>query len=198
MNLACEAHRRRALGAPESRGARPSTLCRTTLSRGAGKPRRTDCRHRRISAQSTRRRWRTSISRSRRKRLAPRLKCPPPRLSSRLRRRTWRPARRRLRWPSPFPPRPPMARATCDADCARHAASDPDERLALQWAALRMDPHPPEAALTAFATAHPKWLGNGYIHYRQEADLLVHPLASTAVSSFSPPFRPSRAPARSR
>ena len=31
---------------------------------GAGKPRRTDCRHRRISAQSTRRRRRTSISRS--------------------------------------------------------------------------------------------------------------------------------------
>src|SRR5271165_6196770 len=28
-----------------------------------------------------------------------------------------------------------------------NAAIDPDERLALEWAALRTDPHPPEAAL---------------------------------------------------
>ncbi len=75
-----------------------------------------------------------------------------------------------------------------------NAASDPDERLALQWAALRADPHPPEAALTAFATAHPKWLGNGYIHYRQEADLLVHPLASTAVIEFFAAVPPQSSP----
>ena len=65
-----------------------------------------------------------------------------------------------------------------------NAASDPDERLALEWAALRTDPHPPEAALAAFASAHPKWLGNGYIHYRQEADLLVHPLSPSGVVAF--------------
>src|SRR5271165_4464266 len=65
-----------------------------------------------------------------------------------------------------------------------NAASDPDERLALEWAALRTDPHPPEAALAEFARAHPKWLGNSYIHYRQEADLLVHPLSPSGVAAF--------------
>ena len=32
-----------------------------------------------------------------------------------------------------------------------NASSDPDERLALEWAALRTDPHPPEAVLAAYA-----------------------------------------------
>ena len=65
-----------------------------------------------------------------------------------------------------------------------NAAHDPDERLALEWAALRTDPHPPEAALVAFAKAHPKWLGNGYIHSRQEADLVIHPLSPAAVLDY--------------
>jgi soluble lytic murein transglycosylase len=65
-----------------------------------------------------------------------------------------------------------------------NAASDPDERLALEWAALRTDPHPPEAALAEFASAHPNWPGNGYIRFRQEADLLVHPLPTSASLQF--------------
>ena len=62
--------------------------------------------------------------------------------------------------------------------------SDPDERLALEWAALRTDPHPPVAALAAFVAAHPTWPGNGYIRYRQEADLLARSLSPSAVAEF--------------
>jgi soluble lytic murein transglycosylase len=65
-----------------------------------------------------------------------------------------------------------------------NASSDPDERLALEWAALRADPHPPEAALAAFATAHPNWPENRYFRTSQEADLLVHPLPPSAVLAF--------------
>ncbi len=65
-----------------------------------------------------------------------------------------------------------------------NASSDPDERLALEWAALRADPHPPEAALAAFAKAHPNWPENRYFRTSQEADLLVHPLSPSAVLAF--------------
>jgi soluble lytic murein transglycosylase len=65
-----------------------------------------------------------------------------------------------------------------------NASSDPDERLALEWAALRTDPHPPEAALAAFAKAHPNWPENRYFRYSQEADLLVHPLSPPAILAF--------------
>jgi soluble lytic murein transglycosylase len=65
-----------------------------------------------------------------------------------------------------------------------NAASNPDERLALEWAALRTDPHPTGTALAAFASAHPTWPGNVYVRYRQEADLLVHPLAPAEVLAF--------------
>ena len=64
------------------------------------------------------------------------------------------------------------------------AANDPDERLALEWAALRADPHPTFAALEAFSKAHPTWPGLSYVRYRQEADLLVHPPSASAVAEF--------------
>ena len=64
------------------------------------------------------------------------------------------------------------------------AANDPDRRLALEWAALRADPHPTFAALSAFAAAHPGWPGEGYLRFRQEADLLVHPAAPADVLAF--------------
>ncbi len=64
------------------------------------------------------------------------------------------------------------------------AAGDPDERLALEWAALRVDPHPGFGALEAFALAHPTWPGLGYVRYRQEAELLVHPQSPSAVAEF--------------
>ena len=70
------------------------------------------------------------------------------------------------------------------------SASDPDERLALTWAALRVDPHPGFSSLEAFGKAHPTWPGLGYVRYRQEADLLVHtpsPAEATAFFAAEPP-----------
>ncbi len=91
------------------------------------------------------------------------------------------------------PPQPapvsPAAQAYRKGDIAAltalaAAAGDPDERLALEWAALRADPHPTFAALEAFAKAHPTWPGLGYVRYRQEADLLVHPPSPATVQEF--------------
>jgi len=64
------------------------------------------------------------------------------------------------------------------------AASDPDKRLALEWAALRVDPHPSVAELAAFAEAHPTWPGAGYVRLRQEGELLLHAPAPDEVVSF--------------
>jgi len=63
-------------------------------------------------------------------------------------------------------------------------AGDPDERLALEWAALRADPHPTFAALEAFAKAHPTWPGLGYLRHREEAELFIHPPSPSAVAEF--------------
>jgi soluble lytic murein transglycosylase len=64
------------------------------------------------------------------------------------------------------------------------AASDPAERLALEWASLRIDPHPTFATLAAFNAAHPRWPGAGWIHFREEAELAVHPDAPAKVAAF--------------
>jgi soluble lytic murein transglycosylase len=69
------------------------------------------------------------------------------------------------------------------ASLARTAA-DPDERLGLEWAALRVDPNPRAAELAAFASAHPTWPGAGWIGYRQEAELVVHPLPPKDALAF--------------
>ncbi len=84
---------------------------------------------------------------------------------------------------------PPAALAYRKGDAAALAAlaraeSDPDRRLALEWAALRVDPHPSFSALADFAKAHPSWPGDGYVRYRQEAELLVHPLSPAAAAKF--------------
>ncbi len=89
----------------------------------------------------------------------------------------------------PVVPDSPAAAAYRKGDVAglaalARAASDPDERLALEWAALRLDPHPSAASLDAFAQAHPTWPGNGYLRYRQEAELLAHPPAPATIVAF--------------
>ena len=95
--------------------------------------------------------------------------------------------------PTALQPQPPAvspaAMAYRKGDAAGLAAlaraeSDPDRRLALEWAALRTDPHPSFSALADFAKAHPSWPGGGYVRYRQEAELLVHSLSPAAVETF--------------
>ncbi|RBP09045.1 soluble lytic murein transglycosylase [Roseiarcus fermentans] len=91
--------------------------------------------------------------------------------------------------PAPAPVVPPAAVAYKKGDAAALAAlakaeSDPDRRLALEWAALRTDPHPAFAALTAFASAHPDWPGEGYLRYRQEADLLARQAQPAEIAAF--------------
>ena len=63
-------------------------------------------------------------------------------------------------------------------------AAEPDERLALTWAALRVDPRPGFGALEAFAKAHPTWPGLRYVRYRQESDILVHPPSPAEAAAF--------------
>jgi soluble lytic murein transglycosylase len=91
--------------------------------------------------------------------------------------------------PPPLPNLSPAAQAYRKGDFASlvalaNAAVDPDERLALEWAALRADPHPTFAALDSFTKAHPTWPGTGYLRSREEAELLVHPLSPGATAEF--------------
>jgi soluble lytic murein transglycosylase len=99
---------------------------------------------------------------------------------------------------APAPPAPPSAAAPAlspaaiaysKGDAAALAslskgASDPDERIALEWAALRIDPHPSVVALGAFAEAHPGWPGARYVRLREEGELLLHASAPSEVVSF--------------
>ena len=64
------------------------------------------------------------------------------------------------------------------------AASDPAQRLALEWASLRADAHPSFAALAAFLEAHPGWPRSGWIRGRQEAELAAHPEAPAKVADY--------------
>jgi soluble lytic murein transglycosylase len=64
------------------------------------------------------------------------------------------------------------------------AATDVDERSALEWAALRADPHPSFGSLAAFLKAHPNWPSRAWIRERQEAELAAHPQAPEQVAAF--------------
>ena len=64
------------------------------------------------------------------------------------------------------------------------ATNDPDERLGLEWAALKIDPTPTSAELGAFLAAHPTWPGAGWIRYSQEAELAIHPRPPADVLAF--------------
>ena len=63
-------------------------------------------------------------------------------------------------------------------------ARDPDERLALEWASLRLDPHPSVPAAAAFAQAHPGWPDGGWLRRLREAELLGSSEAPAKVAAY--------------
>ena len=64
------------------------------------------------------------------------------------------------------------------------AATDADERSALEWASLRADAHPSFDSLDAFLKAHPGWPSRARIRELQEAELAAHPQAPEQVVAF--------------
>ncbi len=64
------------------------------------------------------------------------------------------------------------------------AATDADERSALEWMSLRADAHPSFDSLATFLKAHPNWPSRGWIRERQEAELAAHPQAPEQVAAF--------------
>ncbi len=64
------------------------------------------------------------------------------------------------------------------------AATDADERSALEWASLHADTHPSFGSLAAFLEAHPNWPSRAWIRERQEAELAAHPQAPEQVAAF--------------
>jgi soluble lytic murein transglycosylase len=64
------------------------------------------------------------------------------------------------------------------------AATDADERSALEWTSLRADAHPSFDSLAAFLRVHPSWPSGAWIRERQEAELAAHPQASEQVAAF--------------
>jgi soluble lytic murein transglycosylase len=63
-------------------------------------------------------------------------------------------------------------------------AGDRDERLALEWASLRVDPHPSVSAAVGFAEAHPGWPDGGWIRRLREAELLGSTEAPAKVAAY--------------
>jgi soluble lytic murein transglycosylase len=64
------------------------------------------------------------------------------------------------------------------------SARDPDERLALEWASLQLDPRPSVPAAAAFAQAHPGWPDGGWIRRLRETELLVDSESPAMVAAY--------------
>jgi soluble lytic murein transglycosylase len=58
-------------------------------------------------------------------------------------------------------------------DAIAQGVSDPLQRIALEWIALRTAAQPEYGALAAFGAAHPGWPSSDWIRYEQEAALLA-------------------------
>ena len=64
------------------------------------------------------------------------------------------------------------------------AATDADERSALEWTSLRADAHPSFDSLATFLKAHPGWPSRAWIRELEEAELAAHPQAPEQVAAF--------------
>src|SRR3984885_11692928 len=64
------------------------------------------------------------------------------------------------------------------------AATDADERSALEWTSLRADAHPSVDSLATFLKAHPGWPSRVWIRDQEEAELATHPQAPGQVAAF--------------
>jgi soluble lytic murein transglycosylase len=64
------------------------------------------------------------------------------------------------------------------------AATDADERSALEWTSLRADAHPSFDSLATFLKAHPGWPSRARIRELEEAELAAHPQAPGQVAAF--------------
>jgi soluble lytic murein transglycosylase len=64
------------------------------------------------------------------------------------------------------------------------AATDADERSALEWTSLRADAHPSFDSLATFLKAHPGWPSRAWIRELEEAQLAAHPQAPGQVAAF--------------
>ncbi|HEV7480861.1 MAG TPA: hypothetical protein VGO05_11355, partial [Roseiarcus sp.] len=70
------------------------------------------------------------------------------------------------------------------------AATDADERSALEWTSLRADAHPSFDSLATFLKAHPSWPSRAWIRELEEAELAAHRQAPEQVAAFFANDRP--------
>jgi len=79
-------------------------------------------------------------------------------------------------------------------DALARQAADPLQRVAFEWAALRLPAQPDDRRLAAFAAAHPQWPGGDWIRAVQEAHLYTERAAPSVVAALfagDPPRTPA-------
>ncbi|MGD0641911.1 MAG: lytic transglycosylase domain-containing protein, partial [Roseiarcus sp.] len=79
-------------------------------------------------------------------------------------------------------------------DAVAAQIADPVQRMAAEWAALRLAANPDDRRLAAFAAAHPDWPGEDWIRAEQEAHLYTQrakPETVAALFAGDPPRTPA-------
>jgi soluble lytic murein transglycosylase len=83
---------------------------------------------------------------------------------------------------------------TPGGDALANALTDPLQRTALEWIALKSSPRTDYARLATFGAVHPDWPANSWIRYRQEAALYNdrdRPQMAAALLAADPPLSPA-------
>ncbi len=83
---------------------------------------------------------------------------------------------------------------TSGGDAIARDVTDPVERTAIEWAALRLVPNVDGRRLAAFAAAHPRWPGGDWIRDEEEARVYTeHPAPNVVEALFAaePPHTPA-------